>query len=848
MSVALRRYSMRQVTARPARTLLTLFSIILGVAAIAAVEMLAVSIQGASEQMFATVAGRASLVVQSPGDAPLDQALLERIDAVEGVRGAAPVIQRAVTLFTGGEDGPADRTRGIIMGVDPQRDGVIRDHILMAGRFVDSGDEVVLEEGFAKSRGVNVGDEIRVLGGGFRPRPMEVVGLVRSVSYAQAATGGMAFIPLSTAQQIFLRGRGQVTSIQILTEGHANDDQVAARIREILPEGLLVEPPALRAAVVEQTLVPMERGLEVSVVFIALLAAFILFNTFMMNVSERRRQMAIVRAVGGTRKQLFGILLSEGLVLGVIGTALGIVAGWQGAIYVTEQLTGALEVDIPQAVLTTRILLEAVAFGIVISLVGVLYPAWRAARLTPLEAMSPLSKDDIEHTSIWPVIIGTTIVGLGGIMLTLTMNNVLPITWGVYAAIAILLGLVVLAETVLLLPVSTIVSHGIRPWFGVTASLAHRQVVRHKTRSALTSGVIFIAAAAGLALSWVILDMVNNVRSWVETAIDGDFYVRVALPDFATGESPETPAEFDERIMQVRHIDSIDRARIVKSRINDFETMVGAREYPTDDHLNFAMVDFEGGRPEIRAALMRGEVFVSSVVAAQANIQAGEMATLETPFGPQEVRVAGITNEYIAGGLLVWMHRDTAERLLGITGYDGYIVYAEDGHRDDVRRQLEPLVQEYGLILQSFTDIRRTVEGIINASDTMLWVLVVVFFLVATFGLINTLAMSVLEQTRELGMLRIVAMTRDQVRKTIVAQATIIAVMGIVPGVLAGTVIGYLMNIAMYTTLARQVAFNFHPLLIGMVSFGFLVLVIVAALIPAYRASRLNVLEALHYE
>lgn len=882
INAALRRFSGRQIRTRPGRALLTLISIFIGVGAIVAVEMLAVSIRGASQEMFSTVVGSAALIIEPPGDAPIDRSLVETVGSVEGVQAAVPVIQRAVTLFTG-EGEERAKTRGMVLGVDPQRDKALRDHEIVEGRFFTdtaaSGDteaeiadedepqrdEIVLEENFARARKVQLGDEVRLLGGGLVPKKLKVVGLVRSTSYARATAGGLAYIPLTAAQRFFFRERDVVTAIQILTEKGANEAEVAERINAKLREasdedqrGLTAEAPSGRTAVLEQTLQPTEQGLDVAVVFVALLAAFIVFNTFMMNVSERRRQMAIIRAIGGTRGQLFSTLILESLMMGILGTAVGLFLGWRGTVRATQLLGSTLEVDLPPAELTWLIALKGAAFGIGIAMVGALFPAWRAAQLTPLEAMSPLAKTDVDRTHVGPVSIGIGFLAVGGLMLYATMQRYLPITWGVYPALLMLVGMVVLAETLLVRPVSTFVAAAIHPIFGATSTLAKRQIIRHQTRSALTSGVLFIAAATGVGLSYVILDTVANVRAWYNRTIIGDFYIRVALPDFATGESPETPVEFDDRLNELVAssglVQSMDRARIVKSKIQGVDTMIGAREYPTPAHASFDLI--EGGTPEeVYAKLTQPDpstgsphVIVSSVVAAKAGIHAGDVVELDTPSGPQKVKVAAINNEYLVGGLMVWMHRNSAERLLGITGYDGYILLAEPGKQDELRTQLEPLTREYGLLLQSFNEIHTTIDRIIRSSDLMLWTLVFVEFIVASFGMVNTLTMSVLEQTRELGMLRIIAMTRKQVRRTIIAQAIIIGLMGIVPGILVGLLIAYLMNVATYASIAHPVEFGFHPWLVLGTFFGSMALIMVAALLPAFRASQIDVLKALQYE
>jgi putative ABC transport system permease protein len=901
MNAALSRFSRRQMRTRPGRALLTLMSIVLGVAAISSVEMLAVSIRNASQNLFATVTGRAALVIQN-GNQPIDQSLVDVVDKVDGVEAAVPVIQFNASISTRNEE-TSTRTRGMAMGVDPARDSALRDHVIVSGSFFDdaqpavdpeTGEEddrrqVVLEESFARARDLKVGDEVKLTGAKRAGFPLRIVGLVKSTSYARATAGGLAMIKLSDAQASMYGGKKKVTAIQIVLKSGVDEADVAKRINAALPPGVVAEEPRGRTAVLEQTMHPTEQGLSIAVVFVTLLAAFIVFNTFMMNVSERRRQMAILRAIGGTRSQLFGTLITEALVLGLIGTLLGIFLGWRGTVWTTYVLGHVLEVDFPIAQLTWRVAVEGGAFGIGIALVGAIVPAWQASKLTPLEAMSPLARQDGERQGSILIVVGILLVGVGGCLLYMTMRGYVPVTWGVYPALLQLLGLVTLFEATLVEPVSHFLGKLLHPFFGPPATLARRQIVRHQTRSALTAGVLFIAAATGIGLSYVILDTVTNVRDWYKRTIIGDFYIRVALPDFATGESPETPEEFDERLneydpawlrsqiaahagdadkvaaltqkLEDTGVQSVDRARIVDARIRKagsgegVETKLGARQYPTPVHAQFDFLPGEGDPETIYQQLTTLDpqtglprAVVSSVVATQLDLHVGDVAELQTAEGWQKFLVAGVNNEYLVGGLMVWMHRPNAEKLLGISGYDGYIVMVKPGHEAQVRRQIEPLTKEYGLLFQSFAEIHKTIDGIIRSSDFMLWALVFVEFVVASFGMVNTLTMSVLEQTRELGMLRIIAMTREQVRRTIEAQAIIIGLMGIVPGMAVGLVIAYLMNIATFASIAHPVKFGFHPWMVLGTLAGAMALVVVAALLPAYRASRIDVLKALQYE
>jgi putative ABC transport system permease protein len=214
----------------------------------------------------------------------------------------------------------------------------------------------------------------------------------------------------------------------------------------------------------------------------------------------------------------------------------------------------------------------------------------------------------------------------------------------------------------------------------------------------------------------------------------------------------------------------------------------------------------------------------------------------------QKVPICGIANEYLVGGMSVHMYRELAIRWLGVQGVDGYVIKAEPQFRDALKPELEAIAKKYDVILLSRVDIRRNIDGIVRGAAWSLWALVYIGFIVAAFGVVNTLTMNVLEQTRELGLLRIVAMTKKQVWGTIVKQAIIIGGVGLPPGIALGVVIAYVLNLAMMPSFGHPVDFHLHPWMVLLTLAGAVAIVIVAAIIPARRATQINVVEALHYE
>jgi putative ABC transport system permease protein len=326
-------------------------------------------------------------------------------------------------------------------------------------------------------------------------------------------------------------------------------------------------------------------------------------------------------------------------------------------------------------------------------------------------------------------------------------------------------------------------------------------------------------------------------------------------PDLATGNVPPMPeslgAEFRAipGVAEVQNLRSLDASMLlnpkdpsagrqpVKIFIRDFTDATG-----------LPLVMQEGDPATIRQQLSQGEVVLGAVLANRTGTKIGDKITLETAKGPIQLRVAGTATGYLVGGMLIYMEGQTARKLLGVEDVDTYIVNALPGEIDAVREKIKPICDAGGLMLHSFADLRKRIDNLMTGVVASLWGLLALGFIVGAFGIANTLTMNVLEQTRELALLRVVAMTRRQVRKTILAQAIIIGFIGLTLGLFGGIVGSYVSNLCSVPLLGHAVAFQLHPSLL-VVSFCMgLVVIILAALLPAERAARLNLLIALQYE
>jgi putative ABC transport system permease protein len=836
------KFIVRHVLSRRVRTLLTLLSIVIGVAAIVSVNIATQTTDRAYREMFAAVTGRAQLEVVDELGGAFEEGMLGKVAAMPEVGSAAPLLQRSAILYVKGR-----KIQSQGMGIDPGQDAAIRDYEIKEGGFGGDGKPsgVLLESGFAKNLDLHVGDEFSMLAGRGK-RKVTVSGILTFRGAATLRMGGMVFFRLPKAQSVF-NAKDELDMIQVVLKNDQDIDKAKESIQSRLPKGLTVRKPAGGSQMVRETLLASQQGLELASAFSLLLAGFIILNTFLMNVGERRRQLAIMRAVGATRRQIERLLYTEAVLFGLAGTILGILAGLLGANLLTQATNRLLQLNTEAMKIsdTPFILLLGAAFGMGVSLLGVIIPALRARKVSPLEGMGVVSREDTEGHSHRITLIGTVICVLAGSVLTGCIMGWLPMDYAVTASVCELVGMVFVLP-VILDSLSWVVAGLFGLFIRGEARLARRQILRHRARSTLTVGVLFVATSTGVGLANAIMDNVRDVKIWKEQALVGDFFVRAMMPNMGDWKAAQLPEEVDAEIRKVQGIESLDTTRFVQIQLADQKPVIILRNF-TDPNTNY--FDLEEGDPRvIRAQLEEGQVVVGTVLAQKLHLKAGDTIPLETRDGSRQIKIAGLTNEYMVGGLAIYMHRAVAEKLFPVAGVDAYIVKSKPEDRALVEKQLRDLCDRHGLMLHSYAEISGMVDGMIAGIDGCLWGILVLGVFVSTFGVINTLTMNVLEQTRELGMLRIVAMTRRQVRRTILTQAAIIGAIGVFPGVAAGVAVAYLIHLGTMPATGHPVEFILRPGVLTLSLIGGFLIVVASAWLPAERAARLELLQALHYE
>ncbi|BBO34885.1 ABC transporter permease [Lacipirellula parvula] len=824
-----KRLGLREARQHPGRAILTMASVAIGVAAFVAVTFTTRSTQTAFDEIFQSLAGRASLEIVAPIGQAIPASVAADVAGIRGVEAIAPRLQRPAIMIVKEKD----RVQLVAAAIDLQRDAKVHEYKIVAGKPLTDSKGALLSKLLAESLGVKVGDEVGLLTRSGMI-PLKIVGLFASNTSTMSAQGAGLLIPLRGGQ-VWFRAKGQLDTIQIVLDKDADEALVKKEIESRLPNNAELRLPTGRSEMAKATVLSTNQALFMARAFILLVAVFVITNTFLISVTQRRRQLGILRAIGGARGQIAALVMSEAFVMGVVGTIVGSVIGVLIARYLSMAMGAMYGTTLPPLHLDMEPFLLAAVFGVGMSLLGAIVPALKASRLNPLDALRDVLPDEIEGGSRWLVFLGFFTVFVCGVLLALSITGFLPSSVAVYAGVLGLVGLVLILPAALPTITRTVAAI-LPPRMRVEGRIASRQLLIHRSRTTLTVGVVFIAASAAIGLASTVLDNVQDVKDWYNKTLIADFFIRATMPDMATGLAADLPDGLGDEILEVDGVEGIDSIRLISAKAKNENVILIVRGFDDDSLQQFDVV--RGDESKIRQQMADGEVVIGSVLSQRTNLNVGDSLPLETDEGIKPFRIAAIVTDYQAGGLTVYMDRGTAEKQLDIGGVDVYVVKADREKIETVRRDLLDLVQDKGLILQSFSELQTQIEGMMAGVDAGLWGLVALGLLVATFGVVNTLMISVLEQTFEFGLLRVVAATRAQIRKIIFAQALIVAVMAMAPAVITGMGIAYLINLATYSVTGRIIDFQFHPSLTFGAFFAGLLTIVIAAWAPAERASR----------
>lgn len=843
---------LRNVGARKMRLAMSALAIILGVAFLSGVLVFSAGlsktfdgiIQGTTPDGLVRVEGAESFTAGESGvsAATVTPAVVEALAALPeiaradgNVDGFGMYVVDADGDLLGGTGAP---TLAFNKTDSPNMDG-LNTLILLDGRWGTGAGEIVLDEGSAEKAGYTIGDSVTLITpAGDLERTATLVG---TAEFNGGGTAGATLIIFDTpgAQEVFLGGRDAFTTVALTAADGVSQAELVAAAKAVLPEGF---DAVAGDQVVEESEDAMAQFLDVITTFLLVFAliavvvgAFIIVNTFSILVAQRTKESALLRALGASRRQVTAAVLAEAFVMAVFASTVGIGLGWALARGLAAMFSSVgLEIESTFLNLSTSTVVTSYTVGILVTLVAALLPARRAGKVAPVAAM----RDDAVPTK--GSLRRRTV--LGGVVLAASAAAAvagLVEAPGLPAAAWVGVGAFVSLLTVAVL--SPVLGHPVLAacraifgrLFGTAGRLAGENAMRDPRRTGATASALMI----GLALVSTIAVMAGSMKASVDQVVDNEF-----APDFIAQSVVFAPfsTKVGDQMAKVDGVETVSRQQLMEARIDDETENIGAADASYDDVAELVAlrgsVDFGAGK-----------AIVNQDKAAEEGWDVGDTLELSFPAGKKvSIEIGGIAEENVTiFGINVPL--EVVEQA-GIQRQDNAlsIVLADGVDAGTVQQGLEAVVEQVPLVeVNDKEGFAESIRGQVNQLLYMIYGLLALAIIIAIIGIVNTLGLSVLERTREIGLLRSIGMTRRQLRGTITLESVAIAVLGAVLGMALGLIYGVLLQ----QVLKEDLTVLFVPL--GqLLVFGVIAVIVgvLAAVIPAVRASRLNVLDAISSE
>jgi len=846
------RLALRYLAGRRQRTVLTTLAIVLGVMIIFGFGGLLPVFENSFRLNLMASAGQVDLTVTSLARGVFDAAAAEVVGGVPGVLGASGSLVRSIVLPAGEAPKTTDGkaiVNLLINGVDTAAPAV-RPLSISRGRALgpDDGNVILVSASLAERTGLEPGTTLR-LPSASGVTVFEVVGVVTGPPLPGAEP---VYMPLAAAQNLFNLA-GQINTVEAVAVSDADVEAVrAAALAALGPEYKLggIEAGAEFANALNMGRV----GLNFMGILALAMGGFVIHNTFRTAVLERRRDIGMLRSLGATRRTVLGLVLTESLAQGIVGTALGLLLGYLLVLGLLAALGPFAEqmwrfpLGGPSFSLGTYVL--SITLGLGVTLIGGLDPALSAARVSPLEALRP-SMGELGRGISRRRLLGGAALGFLALAGLVSGNASL-------SSLGVVLFLVAVAVVgpALVQPISKVFGGVLAAVFAREGRIAQGNLVRHPGRAAVTVSSIMIALTVIVALAGLATSLSTLAVNYVDASLGEADYLLMPESIVLGGGNVGAGPGLVEAVRGVAGVTETTTLRVATTQAGSVGSGGGAglqvigidpELYPRLSGLVFA----RGDAAEAYAALGAGRaVILNAMFATQSGLKVGQDLTLLTPDGSRVYRVVGVAGDFLNAKLATG-YISTANLALDFRQTSDVVVMIKQAEGADptaVKAALEDAVRGYpAFTLFAVADWRESILGYSEGAMSPFFVLMLVLAVPSLLALMNTLGINVLERTRELGMLRAVGATRRQVRRVIVAESLLLSAAGAAFGLLGGVWLGY----AIVSALSASVwplpyFFPYTGILVAVAAALFIG--VVAALIPARQAARLNVVTALHYE
>ena len=846
------RVTLRNLVARKVRLFLSAFAIVLGVSFVSGSFIFTDAMGGAFSGI---IAGSTSDVEVAPtGANEFDSMQDVRVvpdevrQRLEGLDEAAEVnpYNQLLTLYVVGEDGKVVGGNG-----PPGLAFTDNDTTALTGKkiveYVD-GDrptgpgEIAMDVTTAEKAGYQVGDTVRLVSPG--DPPMLEVELVGLVEFGDGSLAGatLTLWDAEAMQELFFGGQKVWSGISLTAADGVTQEELQQAAAPLLPKGITARTGDEMVEDNEEGLQEILGFLNTFLLVFATIAmivgTFLIINTFSILVAQRSRELALLRAMGASRRQVNRSVLAEAFVVGLLGSTVGLGAGYLLALGL-RFLFGLFGLDLTNAEfpVNPRTVVVSYLVGVLVTMLAAYLPARRAARIPPVAAM----RDDVampESSLRRRVLIGTgmIVVGIGLMVLGFAVDDGTTGLSAIGGGMLLILVGVSLMSPLLGRPLVHALGAVYRRVFGMVGRLAAQNSVRNPRRTAATASALMLGLALVSLMSILGSSAAASTDKALERSITSQFIVsNVVGTPFSTSVA--------EQIREIDGIDTVAQFRQAFVRVDGGTAFIGAAD-PEDFA---AATDFPiatGGLDLLRP----GTAIVTSQAAERQGLEVGDTVPMEFQAGTIKVEVVGIFGSASSVPADYLVHPDTLQQG-GLAPLDSMLFVTKDPGADtaEIRAAVDEITADLPTVtLKDPEEFAEEQKEQINFFLNVIYALLGLALIIAVLGIVNTLALSVIERTREIGLLRAVGVSRRQLRRMVRLESVIVAVLGAVLGVLMGIAFGVALQRAIADQGIEVLAIPWPRLALFVLVAGFVG--VLAAVLPARRAARLDVLRAISTE
>ena len=858
------RVAWRSVRAHAKQFFLTTFAVMLGVAFLSGTLALRASMSETFSKLTSSTI-TSDLYVQGPKIAsddnndssdstqtqPIDSSLADQIKQIDGVEAAKPGAQTTGVLV-GANDTPVSNMGAptLFLPLYDKEPGLT----WAQGRMPQGGGEIALESGALKNSGLKVGDKTHIVIQG-QPTEVTVVGEFHfESSMASATVVGMDpdwLMPIAAPD-------GKVSSITIDLAKGASLDTVKSEVTKVVPDDAQVKTRAElikeQNKTIESQLGFVQTFLMVFVVVAMFVGSFIIMNSFAMSVRQRVKEFALLRAVGASPGSVFGIVFLQAVVIGIVGSALGVAAG-AGLLAGLAKLLDNMGMPLLEGTgLTAPIIVISLVVGLAVTIIGALLPAREAALTHPVEAMRGVSGSR-EKSLVLRTIIGGLLLAAGAAAVAAAWVNEdleqRQLIMGLGAG-GVVLGLLIVSPT-LARPVVTVLGLPFR-MLRPSGRLALRNIVHNPRRTANTSGALMVGMALVCAGATLAASFSTSTADEVDKSLKADFLVQ-----------PATMSSLNARLSngKVKEIAAIDGVKETSSYsiYTDAVTTPDDKQDPTAAAFVIDPVTFARAYDvKLSSGSMEDLDATHVAVKKDAGLKVGDKVTITGPNGAVEATVGTVINPRgfnanyfyspeLAASVGSWgspgASTDPAHVLDSPMGM--FLTLDDGASLDTVRGEARSIVADtYQYAVRDASEISSQIGQQVNQMLSILYGLLGLSIVIAILGIVNTLVLSVSERTREIGLMRAVGLGKTQLAGEIITESVLTALYGTVLGGVTGVVLAAALKKILEDQGLTSLSIPWGQM-VGMLVLS-VVVGVIAALWPALRASRLPVLDAIATE